>query len=150
MTKKRVPRLKSIHDILPIRTQADLEQHWRALMGPLGFSAPQLWLNVVGDDGRPTALLTKLEDVPHRPDDGLLDRVVEITRQLITSTAAGGSLAVLLARPGRSRLTKSDLTWAAKLTAAASRNGVPLRPIYLATDDDVRVIAPDDLLPVCA
>jgi len=150
--RKRSPKssLKSPHEMAPIRTQADLERHWRLLMEPLGFSRPQLWLNVLAPGGQPTAFLAQLEDLPAEPDVRLLDRVMEINRQLLDNHAVDGSLALLLARPGPDRRTGSDVVWAAALTEAASSCGIPLRPIYLATDTDIRIISPDDLLAVSA
>ncbi len=126
-------------EMAPIRTQADLERHWRLLVGPLGFSRPQLWLNVLAPGGQPTAFLTQLEDLPTEPDVQLLD-----------GHAADGSLALLLARPGPDRRTESDVIWAAALTEAAGTFDIPLRPIYLATDANIRIISPDDLLAVSA
>lgn len=134
----------------PIRTQAHLEQHWRLLMGPLGFSRPQLWFNVLAPGGEPTGFLAHLEDLPAEPDVQLLDRVMEINRQLLDNHAVDGSLALLLARPGPDRRTASDVTWAAALTEAATSHGIPLRPVYLATDTDIRIISPDDLLAASA
>lgn len=137
-------------EMAPIRTQADLERHWRLLVGPLGFSRPQLWLNVLAPGGQPTAFLTQLEDLPTEPDVQLLERVMEVNRQLLDGHAADGSLALLLARPGPDRRTESDVIWAAALTEAAGTFDIPLRPIYLATDANIRIISPDDLLAVSA
>ncbi|MBA2445097.1 MAG: hypothetical protein H0V49_07180 [Nocardioidaceae bacterium] len=149
---KRSPRssLKPPHEMQPIRTQADLEQHWRLLMGPLGFSRPQLWLNVLAPGGQPTAFLAQLEDLPHEPDVQLLDRIMELNRQLLDHHVADGSVALLLARPGPDRRTLSDADWAVALTDAASAHDIPLRPIYLATDADLRIISPDDMLAASA
>ncbi|MBA2574621.1 MAG: hypothetical protein H0V02_07510 [Nocardioidaceae bacterium] len=154
MTNLRKPSLNSSpkppHEMAPIRSQADLERHWRLLMGPLGFARPQLWLNVLAPGGQPTSFLAHLEDLPAEPDVQLLDRVMEINRQLLDSRAVDGSLALLLARPGPDRRTGSDVVWAAALTEAAGSCGIPLRPIYLATDTDIRIISPDDLLAASA
>jgi hypothetical protein len=34
-----------------IGPQADLYQHWRALMGELGFAAPPLWMVMIDGEG---------------------------------------------------------------------------------------------------
>lgn len=150
MTNTRIPSLTPPPETTPIRTQADLHNHWTRLMGPLGFSRRQLWLNILGCDGRPTAFLTQLTDLPPLPDEPLLAGVMDITRQLLAMQAVDGSLALLLARPGPDRRTASDLAWAEALTVSAAHNDVPLRPIYVATDVAVGVISPDDLLTVSA
>lgn len=150
MSNSRKRSLTPPHEATPIRNQADLQKHWRRLVGPLGFSSRQVWLNILAGDGRPTSFLTQLEELPTEPDTELLDQVLSIARQLLVTHAVDGSLALLLTRPGPDRRTASDVAWAEALTLAASRHDVPLRAIYLATDTDIRVIAPDDLMSVSA
>ena len=50
-----IPPLLPIHQVPPLRTQADLHQQWRAMMGPLGFAGRRLWLLFLEPDDRPTA-----------------------------------------------------------------------------------------------
>ncbi len=144
--RSRKSALKPPSEMPPIRTQADLEQHWRLVMEPLGFSRPQLWINVLGPGGQPTRFLNQLDDLSADPDLQLLDRIMQINRQILDSHAVDGSLALLLARPGPDRHTASDVEWATALTAIADSYDLPLRPIYLATNTDIRIISPDDLL----
>jgi len=131
----------------PIRTQHDLRQYWRALMGPLGFSQPLLWLSFVAADGRPTPVLSQIDDLPELPDDHFLGNLMLIAEGVIGHEVPGGSLAVLLSRPGRADLTDSDRAWARGLTTAALEAGVRMRPVHLANDEEVRIVAPDDLIP---
>ena len=47
-----------------IHAQADLEDAWRTLMEPLGFSRRSLWLMFIDADDRPMPQLTEIEDLP--------------------------------------------------------------------------------------
>ena len=47
-----------------IHGQADLEDAWRTLMEPLGFSRRSLWLMFIDADDRPMPQLTEIEDLP--------------------------------------------------------------------------------------
>ena len=70
MDEGHIPPLLSPDQMPPIRSQDDLHRHWRALMGPLGFSGRQLWLNVLGADRRPTpVLLARPGSAPMSPAD---------------------------------------------------------------------------------
>ncbi|MFD0807356.1 hypothetical protein ACFQ0K_14790 [Nocardioides caeni] len=123
-------------ELPPLTDQASLEGAWRALMGELGFSAPQLWLMFV--DGDRARQLMKVEELPERPDptDGAnLARMVE---PLLDERR---SCAFLYARPGGRTRTTDDLAWAHLLAAISDR-----WPVHLANDAELRVVAPDDLL----
>ena len=150
MTKERTPTPSHPSDCLPIRSQADLDRHWRGLMGPLGFAHRQLWLNLIDDGGRPTPFLTQVDELPEEPDPFALDNLFGITARLIDEEAPGASLALLIARPGSEKHMAADLAWASALAAAARRNGVMLRAMYLATNVDIRIVAPDEQLPATA
>ncbi len=47
-----------------IHGQADLEDAWRTLMEPLGFSRRSLWLMFIDADDRAMPQLTEIEDLP--------------------------------------------------------------------------------------
>lgn len=141
-----IPPLLPPEQTPPIRTQHDLFQHWRALMCPLGFSRPLLWLLFVAADGRPGPMLSQIDDLPTFPDDLFLVNLMHITKDVIAHEAPGGSLAVLLSRPGSATLTESDRAWARRLTTAALEAGVRMRPVHLANDEEIRIVAPDDLI----
>lgn len=130
----------------PIRTQRDLYQHWRDLMGPLGFSRPLLWLLFLAADGRPAPVLSQIDDLPRCPDDLFLVNLMHIAEEVIEHECPGGSLALLLSRPGSASLSEFDRAWARRLTTAASEAGVRMRPLHLANDEEIRTIAPDDLI----
>ena len=100
-----------------IRTQADLEQVWRTLMEPLGFSDGSLWLLAIGPDDRPTQLLVEIEDEGAAPSPeqaanlgetlAILGEDVEPgTRWAILRVAAGPQLGDVR-RPEPARLDRS-------------------------------------------
>lgn len=144
MNEEHIPPLLSVDQMPAIRSQDDLHRHWRALMGPLGFSGRQLWLNVLGGDRRPTPTLLQVDEVPEVPEPPLLDGLMAVIEELLEDDP-DGSVAVLLARPGSAPMTHADREFAQALLDAATRTGVPLEPVHLATDEEVRVFAPDDL-----
>lgn len=142
-----IPPLVPIDQQPPITDQQALSTYWRALMGPLGFSRPLLWLSFISADHLPTPLLTQIDELPELPDDEpLLTNLMYVASRIIDDQVEGGSLAVLLSRPGRAQMTDSDRAWARALSAAGDVAGVSMRPVHLATDEAVRVFALDDLL----
>lgn len=141
-----IPPLLPVDEMPPVRTQHHLYMHWRALMGPLGFSERLLWLSLLDDGGFQTPVLTQIADLPAHPDDDLLARLMEVCSEVLRAQAPGGSVALLLSRPGRAPMSESDRAWARGLMSAAERAGVPMRPIHLANDEELRVFADDDLV----
>jgi hypothetical protein len=125
-----------------IRTQADLEQMWRRLMTPLGFSGCSLWMVVIEGD-RPVPKVMEFAEMPESPEDddaralaGFLEHLAEpYTR-----------VAFLRSRPGFGRPTAGDRAWALALYDAGRRSGARLAVVHLAHDRDVMPLAMDDLL----
>jgi hypothetical protein len=141
------PPLLRPEEMPPVHTQEALHQQWRALMGQLGFSGYSLWLHLIEADGRPTPMLTQIEEMSHLPDlaDERLTNLMWLCSQLTEELTPGGRVAFLLSRPGRAPISEWDLAWARALTAASSRHGVPIFPIHRANSETVAVIAPDEL-----
>lgn len=120
-----------------IRTQADLEQAWRTLMGPLGFSRSSVWLMLLDADGRPLPQLTEVEDVDRAPTPELLEAFADLVGTLLDDHAPGGRWAFLLARPGGAAVTALDRAWAHGLVTACRAAGVRTEVVHLATDVDL-------------
>jgi hypothetical protein len=142
-----IPPLLPLHEVPPLRSQADLHRQWRAMMGPLGFAGRRLWLLFLGPDDRPTELLLQIDDVPESPRDGEADSLVRLCREVRREHDLG-RVAVLLSRPGSGALRSGDRRWGRALLDAARQVDVPLAPIHLATDDAVVPLTGDDLLAV--
>ncbi len=141
-----IPPLLPIEDMPPIRTQHQLYLTWRALMGPLGFSERLLWFGLVDEGGYLTPVLSQIADIPAYPDAEQLMRLMEMFSEVLRHQAPGGSVALLLSRPGRAPMTDSDRAWGRALTSAADKAGLAMRPVHLANDEELRVFADDDLV----
>jgi hypothetical protein len=147
MENRQPPPLRRPENMPPILGHEDLRQHWRAVMGPLGFTRRILWLLFIDVHRRATHVLTQVEDLPEMPDIEMLRNIMHVSGGVLASSVVGGSLALQLSRPGRGELLESDRAWARGLTFAAAEAQIALQPIYLATCDDIRIFAPDDLIP---
>jgi len=143
-----IPRLLPPEQMPPVRSQYDLCLRWRAMMGPLGFSERLLWLSFLTAERTMSPHLIQIADIPVDPEPEMLDSLTWICNQTCRDPGlAGGSLAVLLSRPGTAAITDSDRVWARGLTLAAQRGRLRMEPVHLATDERVCVFAPDDLTP---
>jgi len=136
------------HDIpalAPVRTDADLLRHWRALMSAGGFTQRSLWTIWFDERGDSLPIIVPIDDVPERPDDQLVDNLISTLGQIIDESEAS-TAAVLLSRPGDPRKGAGDLVWARALLASARRQGVPMWPVHLATANQIQAFTPDDLV----
>ena len=129
-----------------ITGQADLEQLWRALMEPLGFTRTSLWMVFLHPDGRPHKTLIEVPapDSMAAPDPTapeLLDLIGEWTSERVP----GGRVAFLRTRPGRDGLDRSDRLWAAALYAAARLAGVPCEVVHAANDERLLPVPLDEI-----
>ncbi|AFA76124.1 hypothetical protein GPOL_174p01050 (plasmid) [Gordonia polyisoprenivorans VH2] len=122
---------------LPFYDAAELRERWRALMGPLGFDEPTLWLVFVERGTQMIPVINQLP-LPHTPNRHLLDTMMEHLGQVIAASS-GLSLAALLARPGADGVTARDRGWASMITECAARHRVPLQPLFRA--NDIAVVA---------
>jgi hypothetical protein len=133
-----------------IRTAAQLEQFWRALLEPLGFGQRTLWVQLLAEDGLPIPQTIQIDDVPLEQEPAMCRSLMEICSTVLEENAPDGSVAVLLSRPGRDGMREDDRCWARDLTEAGAELGVNLWPVHLANDLRLQVFAPDDLLPLTA
>ncbi len=115
----------------PIRTDADLLDLWRTLMGPLGFSRTTLWMVPIGGDDLPDRLVLPIDHVPTHPTVRDCDRAAEFAVRFLP---AGGSMAFLFSRPGPGGVTSGDAAWARLLAGSAERHGLGDRPVALANN----------------
>jgi hypothetical protein len=115
-------------------------------MGPLGFGRPRLWIAFLARDNMMSAQLTQIEDIPGSADAHMCGSLLEMCRHIVGRNGVGGSVAMLLTRPGRNPLDDADRSWARCLTSAAEQLGVSMWPVHFANDVELRVFAPDDLV----
>lgn len=120
-----------------ISCQADLEEAWRHLMQPLGFSGPSLWFMAVTPDDRAFPHLTQIEDCHRVPAPEEVLSMVAGVGAILDDVAPGARIAFLRTRPGRGGVDAEDRAWARALYGAARATGVALEVVHLATDRDV-------------
>jgi hypothetical protein len=80
-----IPALRQPREMPRVRTSDDLYQRWGALMGPLGFGQPRLWIAFLEPSGMMSAQLTQIEDISRWADLGY---AVRCWRCADTSSAA--------------------------------------------------------------
>jgi hypothetical protein len=141
-----VPALRPLHEMPPVRSSDDLYQRWRALIGPLGFGQPRLWIAFLEPSAVMSAQLTQIEDIPGWADPRLCDALLEMCGHIVGRDGTGGSVAFLLTRPGRNPMDDTDRSWARGLTSAARHHSVAMWPVHFANDTELRIFAPDDLV----
>lgn len=146
MTSPEFPSRSRAEDLPPVRTELDLYERWRTLMGPLGFGRRRLSILFLAADGRVAPVIPTIDDVPECTDGPECGPFLHMCADVLEMVAPDGSVAILYSRPGRSPVSEDDRSWARGLAAAAADQGVRLWPVHFANDAVLRVFAADDLL----
>jgi len=133
-----IPKLLPPDQMPPIQDQASLEHHWRAMMGELGFAAPQLWVLFIGPDGVSVGGL-EIKEMPASCTDEDITALRDLHEHF-----SGLTYAFLFARPGQRARTDGDMCWARGLARLTHELGSAW-PVHLANDFELTVVAPDDL-----
>jgi hypothetical protein len=120
----------------PIASSEDLRQRWRALMGPLGFGERRLWFVFVGPDRCLRKILSHMT-IGKYPSPSLAKHLMLELRVLVEEVGDGGSVALLLSRPGVGGICDVDRHWCAELIGAAREFEVQIEPIFLATKERI-------------
>jgi hypothetical protein len=126
-----IPHISTANE--PIHSPADLQQRWRALMGPLGFGERLIWMAVIGPDNRFTKALTQVE-INCPPMEEVANNTVWAMIEAM-GDPADVRLAALLTRPGSGGISDTDRAWARLLTDAAARHRVRFEPVFRAHDE---------------
>ncbi len=130
---------------LPVHTQADLEQLWRTLMEPLGFSGGALWALAIGGDDLPTKVLMEIRDEGVDPTPEEVTSFGAFLAHLTPDVPDGSRWAFLRCRPGRGGANPADRALVAALIAGCREAGVPTDVAHLATDDCLVPLPYDEL-----
>jgi hypothetical protein len=125
-----------------VATQADVEQMWRRLMQPLGFSGFSLWLVIIESD-RPVPKIMEFTELPDSPDDEDTEALAKLLALVATPDTR---FAFLRSRPGGGRPSSGDRAWALALYDAGRRGGACIDVVHLAHDHDVLPLTADDLM----
>ena len=145
MTYDDLPPLLPPGDLPPVRTQADLQRTWRRLIGTLGFPDRRLWLLFLAGDGRPAGPLLSIDNLPDGPWELPVEDLVTICREILEGPGGGGSVAMLVTRPGTDTWHVGDRAWGRYLTAAAHRVGGQVWPVHRANDTELTVVPADEV-----
>ncbi len=133
-----------------IRTQSDLEEAWRHVMEPLGFSGHSLWLMFIQADRTPLPHLSQIEETVTPPTDVEQSRFIGFLKCLAPEMREGERLVFLRSRPGRGGPGPDDLAWARSLYDACRAADVETDVVHLATDDALVPLPMDEVLPQTA
>ena len=144
MTYDDIPPLLPPGDLPAVRTQADLRRAWRALMGRLGFPDRRLWLLFLDGEGRPGGPLLSIDNLPDGPYDLPVEDLVTICREILGGPGGGGSVAMLITRPGTEPWHVGDRAWGRYLTAAAHRVGGTVWPVHRANDRELVAVPAEE------
>jgi hypothetical protein len=125
----------------PLTDHADLFALWESIVGEPGFARRSLWLVFVDADNRPLDLVVPIDDIPEDVDIAGVRRLLDHLRGELSA----GTIVTMLSRPGSGRVRESDREWARAVEDLLADQR-PYWPVHLATDDGLRVLAPDDLL----
>ena len=126
-----------------IRTQADLEQLWRTLMEPLGFTRTSVWMMLIDAEGAPVRQLVEVDDAHDPPDADERAGFADLLRELVPDD--GHRIAFLRTRPGRGGLTRKDRRWAQALYATARSAGIACEVVHVANDARLVPVPLDEL-----
>ena len=91
-----------------IQTQQDLEDAWRYLMSPLGFSGASIWFMLIDAEDRPVPHVTQIEEADDPPTPGELAGLADVISELRDELVPGGRVAFLRSRPGGPALSAAD------------------------------------------
>jgi hypothetical protein len=130
-----------------IRGQQDLEDAWRYLMSPLGFSGTSLWFMLIDADDQPVPQVTQIDDAARAPTPAEIAGLADVIGELRDEHVPGGRVAFLRSRPGRPALTREDRAWARALYGIGQVSDLPVEVVHLACDVDVVPLPMDDAHP---
>lgn len=135
-----------IADLPAVRTQTDVLDRWRLMMGPGGFGRRSLWVVWFDAQGVQGPVVVPVDDIPLEPDDETVSAIVGLARGVLDEHAPGGSVSLALSRPGPTSTRPADRAWARSLVRCAEAARLPLRCVHLATCDSVHQFTLDDVL----
>lgn len=140
-----IPPLRKLEDLPPIKTQDDLCQFWRMLMGKLGFGQRCLWVVFLDLDGYIVPGMIEVGECPPLPDRAELSSLMQAIVEAMHGDPVRHSAAFLWSRPGGAATEQGDLAWARLVGDLANKAMIATWPMHHANDHDLRVFAPDEL-----
>lgn len=120
------------HDPHPIDDPDALAVVWNRVLGTETYRTRCLWLLFLDPRRRPVGPVLTVDDVPDGPYDLAVADLVGFCREILDGPGDGGSVAMLMTRPGGAPWTVSDRAWGRFLDRAASAVGGQVWPVRLA------------------
>ena len=127
---------------VPVITDGDVLDRVAAIISPAARRYRTLWLFFLHHDGVQANLVVPIDDLPERPEPGVIANVCHVASESIAAAPSLHSVVIALGRPGPPRRTDSDRHLLRALRHGASRHATPVRMLVLATPEDVRELGP--------
>jgi hypothetical protein len=127
---------------VPVVTDDDVLARVAAIIEPSVRRQRSLWLFFLERDGKQSSLVVPIDDVPERPEPGVLANVCYVAAESIAQAPRILSVIITLTRPGTARRTESDRHVLRALQHGAARYATPVRMLVLATPEGVRELGP--------
>lgn len=128
---------------LVVRTPAELTALWRTCLGGLEFGDRMLWMLVLGAGGRAGGPLLQITDLPEGPYGVPLADLAAFVEEILEAAPAGGSVALLMTRPGSAPWHFGDRAWSRYLQSAAGLLGARRWPVHRARTGVLEICPPD-------
>jgi hypothetical protein len=117
----------------PLRTDAEILDRVGQLIGPSAREWRSLVLFFLDADSRTLPVLVPIDDVPEDPEPAVIENLCWILSQVLGEQEPDASVVIMLTRPGVAEPDSTDLTWRDRMSDAATRQGVRVRLVCLAT-----------------
>jgi hypothetical protein len=127
---------------VPVITDRDVLDRVAAIISPAARRYRTLWLFFLHRDGIQANLVVPIDDIPERPEAGVIGNVCYVAAQSIAQAPSLLSVIITLGRPGTVRRTDADRHLLRALQHGASRHATPVRMLVLATPEGVRELGP--------
>jgi hypothetical protein len=127
---------------VPVITDRDVLDRVAAIISPAARRYRTLWLFFLRRDGIQANLVVPIDDIPERPEAGVIGNVCYVASESIAQAPSLLSVIITLGRPGKVRRTDSDRHLLRTLQHGASRHATPVRMLVLATPEGVRELGP--------
>lgn len=122
---------------VPLADEAAVIGRIHSLLGDGAACTRTLWLFFLDADRVQLPVLVPIDDLPERPDPELMSALTHVLRETIGGESMGGSVVLVLERPGLSHPTDGDWAWTRSLHTQIRSSAVALHGVYLAADGDV-------------
>jgi len=119
-------------DQTPLASTTELTALWRTTVAWEPFRFRCLWMLFIDPVGRPSGPLITIDDLPDGPYAVGLEELVDMCRNILDGPGGGGSVALMMSRPGAGAWTVSDRAWGRFLLRGADELGAPVWPVHLA------------------